>query len=318
MGKIAFIFSGQGSQYVGMGKDLYDNVPVCKEIFDVANKEADLEITNLCFEGPKEELNITENTQPCVLTASISALRALEKHGIKADVTAGFSLGEYSALVYSGVLSFEDAVALVRKRGKYMQEAVPLGVGSMAAILGLSKEKVIEACNAASELGVCEAVNFNCPGQIVIAGEIKALEKATELCKEFGAIKCVNLSVSGPFHSSLLKEASVKLSEELKSINFNRPAVKMLANITGDYISDDIDLKQMMVKQVMSPVLWQDIIEKMIEDGVDTFIEIGPGKTLSAFVKKINRKLTVLNVESVESLEKTINTLEDGGYYVSR
>jgi [acyl-carrier-protein] S-malonyltransferase len=309
MGKIAFIFAGQGSQYVGMGKELYDSIPASKKVFDEAEKALGIDMASLCFEGPKEELDKTENTQPAILTVSIAALKALEEKGIKADVTAGFSLGEYSALIYSGALDFSDGVKLVKKRGKYMQEAVPEGVGTMAAILGLAKEKVLDVCRRAGEIGVVEAVNFNCPGQIVVAGEIPAVERAMALAKEEGALKTIQLSVSAPFHSSMLEPASIKLEEELRNVELKDIKVPILTNVNADYIGDKSEIKNLLKKQAMSPVLWEDIILKMIESGVDTFIEIGPGKTLSGFVKKINRKIAVLNVEDIKSLNKIVEIL---------
>lgn len=310
MGKIAFIFSGQGSQYIGMGKELYEEVPSSRKIIDDAKAALGFDFTKLLFEGPVEELNKTENTQPAVLTVSIAALKALEEKGIKADITAGFSLGEYSALIYSGVLHFEDGVKLVKKRGKFMQEAVPEGVGTMAAILGLPKEKVLKVCFDASEDGIVEPVNFNCPGQIVIAGEKKAVERAMILAKEEGAVKTVLLPVSAPFHSSMLKPASVKLEEELRNIELNDIRVPILSNVNATFINSKEEVKPLLIKQAMSPVLWEDIILKMIESGVDTFIEIGPGRTLSGFVKKIDRKAVILNVEDVKSLNKTLEVLE--------
>ena len=306
MGKIAFIFSGQGAQYPGMGKNLYENFEVSKEIFEISKAALSFDITKLCFEGPQEELNKTENTQPAILTVSIAALRALESKGIHADVTAGLSLGEYSALVCSGVFKFEDAVKLVKKRGRFMQEAVPAGIGTMAAILGLETEKVIEACTKASEIGIVEGANFNCPGQIVIAGEVKAVEKAAEICKELGAKRTVMLPVSAPFHTSMLAPAGEKLEEELKKVELLKMNIPVITNVTGDFIEDISKVKQILKTQLKSSVMWEDTIRNMIKDGVDTFVEIGPGKTLCGFVKKIDRNLKIVNVEDMTSLENAV------------
>lgn len=308
MAKVAFIFSGQGSQYTGMGKELYDNFIDCKEIFITANKVLGYDLTEICFGGSQEQLNITEVTQPAVLTVSIAAMKALILKGVRPDVTAGFSLGEYSALVCSGALDFSEAVALVRKRGKFMQEAVPLGEGGMTAVLGLDKEKIIEICKGVSDTGTVEAVNFNCPGQVVIAGENVALLKATMLLKELGA-KCIALPVSAPFHSSLLKKAAENLEKELVKINFRDMEIPVLTNVHGDYIRDKSEIKDLLVKQAMSPVLWENIIIKMIEDGVDTFIELGPGKTLTGFLKKIDRRVTAFNVQDMKSFNDTLISL---------
>ncbi|MFL0270204.1 ACP S-malonyltransferase [Candidatus Clostridium radicumherbarum] len=308
MSKIAFVFAGQGAQYVGMGKDLAMNISSSKDIFDEADKALGFEISKLCFEGSKEELDKTENTQPAILTTSIAALKALEEQGIKPDITAGLSLGEYSALVCSGVFNFSDAVKLVKKRGRFMQEAVPEGIGSMTAVLGLGANEVREICLQVSSHGIVEPANFNCPGQIVIGGEIEAVKIASEMAKEKGA-KVIPLSVSAPFHTSMLKSASEKLQEELKAIKLCETGVPVITNVTADYISNKNQIKDLLRRQVMSSVLWEDTIRKMLEAGVDTFVEIGPGKVLSGFIKKIDRKVTTINIEDTKTLEKALEIL---------
>ena len=309
MSKTAFIFAGQGAQYPGMGKGLEENIKACKDIFQNADNALGFSISKICFEGTVEELKSTENAQPAILTMSIAAMTALVNAGIKPYAVAGLSLGEYSAMVCSGVLDFETAVKLVKKRGKFMDEAVPKGKGAMAAIIGLDEKEIRDICTQASQKGVVEPANFNCPGQIVIAGEIAALEYASELASERGARKVIKLSVSGPFHTSLLKEASDKLYRELIKIELNPMKVPVLTNLSGDYINPTDDIKEILRRQVMSSVRWEDIIRNMIKEGIDTFVEIGPGKALSSFVKKTDRSVKVLNVEDMSSLNKTIDWL---------
>ena len=300
MGKIAFMFPGQGAQYVGMGKDFYDQIPVCKEMFELAGKASGLDIEALCFEE-NEDINITEYTQIAMLAAEVAMLKAVEEKGIKPDVTAGLSLGEYGALSASGVMTPEDVFKIVRKRGIYMQEAVPEG-GAMVAVLGLDTEVIEKICEEVE--GTVSIANYNCPGQIVITGEEAAVQAATAKLSEAGAKRCVTLNVSGPFHSAMLTGAGEKLAKELDQVEIHDIQIPYIANVTADYVSDKADVKPLLQKQVSSSVRWQQTIERMIADGVDTFIEIGPGKTLSGFMRKINRDMKVINIEKVEDLEK--------------
>lgn len=312
--KIAFIFSGQGSQYIGMGKELYDNIPSCKKIYDKANEVLGFDLKELIFNGDKEELNITENTQPAILTTSIAILQAIKDKGINPDIVAGLSLGEYSALVASDSLDFETAVSLVKKRGRFMQEAVPQGIGSMVAVIGLNEDKIKKVLKVASEKGIVEIANYNTNNQIVIGGESKAVEFASELLKECGARIVIPLKVSGPFHTSLLNEASIKLKNEFKNINFNDPKIKTITNVTADFIKNGNEIKDLLINQVKSSVRWSETIEKMLDEGIDTFIEIGPLKTLSSFVREISKEkkanVKIFNVEDLKSLNKTLEGME--------
>lgn len=310
MGKIAFVFPGQGAQYIGMAKQLCDQYPKALEIVKMASEVLGIDMEQMIFRGTDEELRVTENTQPAILTASAACLQPVIESGIEADFTAGLSLGEYTAHVYSGTFSFSDAVKLVRKRGKFMQEAVPQVLGSMIAILGMEREEILNVCAMAKSYGIVEPVNFNCPGQIVIAGEVKAVEKAADIALEKGAKRAVPLSVSAPFHSSMMAPAGEKLKAELEYVNIKKMRIPVFANVTGEIVPSENQVKDTLVHQVYSSVLWEDIVKNMIRKGVDKFIEIGPGKVLSGFIKKIDRKMTVLNVEDINSLDSALRVLK--------
>lgn len=308
MSKLAFIFPGQGSQYVGMMKEFYDNYPVARQTFEEADEALGFSISKMCFEGPEEDLRLTFNTQPAILTASVAALRVLEEKGIKAQVAAGHSLGEYSALVAAGAIAFVDAVRVVRKRGQYMQEAVPVGEGGMAAVLGMASEKIVEICRQVEQESgeAVQAVNFNCPGQVVIAGSTEGVQKAIVALKAGGARRAMALPVSAPFHSTLMQPAADKLAEELNNITFKDALFPVVANVTAQEETGATEIKEMLIKQAASPVLWETSMQNMSTNGVDVFIEVGPGKVLTGFTKKIAKDKAALNVEDGESLEKTL------------
>ncbi|MBN1054730.1 [acyl-carrier-protein] S-malonyltransferase [Clostridium botulinum] len=307
---IAFLFPGQGAQYVGMAKEFYDKIPECKEIVDKAEKILDMPIKDMLFNGPDEVLMQTENAQPTIVVASLVALKALEVNNIEAKYTAGLSLGEYASLIFSGALSLEEGLLLVKERGRIMGSSLPKGLGKMAAILKLDNEKLEELLNRASEFGVVEAANYNCPKQVAIAGENKAIDEAVKIARELGGLG-IPLKVSGPFHSSLLKSASEEFYNTLKNTNINSLNKVTYSNVKGLPYDEKDDIKELLKKHIRSSVLFDKTIEDMIKNGVNTFIEVGPGKVLSGFVKKINRNVTVLNIEDMESLNKLLLTLEE-------
>lgn len=306
MSKIAFIFPGQGAQVCGMGKDFYEQTETGKRIFDKATQLMGFSMPQLCFEE-NDRLDITEYTQAAMVTASIAMMRVLEENGIKPDVAAGLSLGEYCALAAAGVMSDEDAIWTVRQRGILMQEAVPVGEGAMAAILALDAAAIEEVTGAMEGVWIA---NYNCPGQIVISGEKAAVEEACEKLKAAGAKRAVMLNVSGPFHSGMLTAAGEKLGQVLSRVELHEPRIPYVANVTAQYVKSAAEVKELLTRQVSSSVRWQQSVEAMIGDGVDTFIEIGPGKTLAGFMRKISRDVKTLNVEKLEDIGKAAEALK--------
>lgn len=306
MSKIAYIFPGQGAQYFGMGKDFYEQTEIGKQIYDQASELLGFSVPELCF-TENDRLDITEYTQAAMVTTSIAMMKVLNDRGIMADVAAGLSLGEYVALVAAGVMSPADAITTVRQRGILMQEAVPVGQGAMAAILAMDAAAIEEVLEPIEGVQIA---NYNCPGQIVISGKKEAVETACEKLKEAGAKRTIMLNVSGPFHSDMLKEAGKKLGTVLENVEVHTPVIPYVANVTAKYVTDVNDVKPLLEKQVSSSVRWQQSVEAMLEDGVDTFIEIGPGKTLAGFMKKINRTVTVLNIEKLEDIDAVVEKLQ--------
>ena len=306
MSKIAFIFPGQGAQACGMGQDFYEQTETGKRIFDKATELMGFSMPQLCFEE-NDRLDITEYTQAAMVTASIAMMRVLEENGIKPDVAAGLSLGEYCALAAAGVMSDKDAIRTVRQRGILMQEAVPVGEGAMAAILALDAAAIEEVTGAMEGVWIA---NYNCPGQIVISGEKAAVEEACEKLKAAGAKRAVMLNVSGPFHSGMLADAGEKLGEVLSQVELHEPQIPYVANVTAQYVKSAAEVKELLTRQVSSSVRWQQSVEAMIADGVDTFIEIGPGKTLAGFMRKISRDVKTLNVENLEDIGKVAEALK--------
>ena len=307
MSKVAFVFPGQGAQYVGMGKDFYEQIPVSRKVYTIASEVTGLNLPGLCFKE-NEQIDITEYTQIAMLATEAAMLAALQEKGVKADVAAGLSLGEYGAILTAGAMSLEDVFRVVRQRGILMQKAVPTG-GAMCAVLGMDGEKIAKICEETE--GIVSVANYNCPGQIVITGEEGAVAAAAEKLKEAGARRCIPLKVSGPFHSEMLKGAGEKLAGVLVDVELKEFSMPYVTNVTADYVTDISEIKELLGRQVYSSVRWQQSVERMIADCVDTFIEIGPGRTLTGFLKKINKNVTGLHIEKVEELEEVVRLLCD-------
>jgi [acyl-carrier-protein] S-malonyltransferase len=306
---LALVFPGQGSQKVGMGRGLHDARPESRAVFEEADAALGFALSRLCFEGPEDQLQLTANTQPAILAASVAAARALAALGIRPDRVAGHSLGEYSALVTAGVLSLRDAVVAVRRRGQYMQEAVPVGEGAMAAILALDLPAIEQACREAAEGQVVSPANINSPGQVVIAGHAAAVDRASELCRKAGAKRAIRLPVSAPFHCALMMPAQERLAADLARLAFADAQVPVVNNVDARVVRAAADCRDGLVRQVSGTVRWQESVERLVADGVDTFVEVGPGTVLSGLVKKIDRGVRVLSVEDPASLDATAAAL---------
>lgn len=307
MKKTAFLFPGQGAQYPGMGRDFYEVMPVCRQVIDRASQIAGINLKEICFEE-NEKLHVTEYTQIAMLAVETAILKALEAEDIKADAAGGLSLGEYGAVVASGAMSMEDAFHIVRKRGIYMQEAVPEG-GAMSAVLGMEAELIERICEETE--GEVSIANYNCPGQIVITGEAQAVAKASESLKAAGGKRILPLKVSGPFHSRLLVQAKERLEKELETVTVREPQIPYTSNVTGQYVTKKEEIKPLLAQQVSASVRWQQCVETMLADGVDTFVEIGPGKTLSGFMRKINKTVTMLNIQKLEDFQKVLSVFRE-------
>lgn len=305
MNKIAFIFPGQGSQYVGMGKDFFDTYEEAREVYKLAGEVSGLDMEELCF-TQNENINITEYTQIAMLATEVAILKVLEAKGVKADMTAGLSLGEYGALAAADVMDLKDLFRVIRKRGIFMQEAYPQG-GAMTAVIGFDTDKIKEICESTD--GIVTIANYNCPGQIVITGEEEAVARASESLAAAGAKRLIPLKVSGPFHSKLLSGAGEKLGKELEGVELRDPSIPYYTNVEAQKVTSKEQIKQLLMTQVSHSVCWQQSMENMIQEGVDTFIEIGPGKTLSGFARKISKDITCLNIDKLEDLEKVLTSV---------
>ena len=308
MSKTAFLFPGQGAQKTGMGQDFYEKFPSVREIFDQASQWLSLDMKALCFEK-NDRLNLTEYTQAALVTTCLAMEKVVEEYGLCPDVTAGLSLGEYCAIAVSGGMSVQDAITTVRKRGILMEQAVPAGEGSMAAVMGLDADKIQAVLGGMK----AEIANYNCPGQIVITGPKAAVEEASVKLKEAGARRVLPLTVSGPFHSSMLQNAGKELEKELSKVEFSSLKIPYVTNVTAQYVTDFKETKDLLAKQISSSVRWQQSVEKMLEDGVDTFVEIGPGKTLTGFMKKIAPDAKTYNIQKVEDLELLPEIMDNRG-----
>jgi [acyl-carrier-protein] S-malonyltransferase len=309
MGKVAFMFPGQASQYPGMGIELAEKYPAARAVFEEADKALGFSISKMCFEGTEEELKLTANTQPAILTVSVAAYRVVAEKGLAPDFVAGHSLGEYSALVAVGSLNFSDAVRLVHKRGKYMQEAVPAGQGGMAAIMGISPAVVQDACKRAAQGEICSAANLNSPEQTVISGHASAVKRAVEIASQLGAKRSMMLAVSAPFHSALMMPAQEKLEKDLRATSFADLQVPLVTNVDADTIRKGDEARQALVRQVTMPVRWQESMRLLLDEGVNTFLEVGPGKVLTGLMRQIERSVASLNVEDEKSLQATVEKI---------